>query len=113
MHNLPADSVTLLSDPNPAPGAPPAVTLEALAEEVTNPFAIVTGVDPEDAEVIRQLAPEAYQALTFRAVRDEDYREIAERLPWVQRAGATARWTGSWLTELVTADPLGSFELPP
>ena len=44
------------------------------------------------------VAPEAFRAVTYRAVRPEDYAEAAERLPWVQRAGATFRWTGSWLT---------------
>ena len=64
------------------------------------------------SSVVKQMAPEAFRAEPLRAVRDEDYREIAERLlPWVQRAGATARWTGSWLTEFATADPLGAFFL--
>lgn len=108
--NLPADSITSLTDPEPDPAAPPPPTI-TLAEAVSNPFAVTSGTDPEDPALIKQLAPEAFRAVTFRAVRDEDYREIAERLDWVQRAGARARWTGSWLTEFVTPDPLGSFEL--
>ncbi|MEE8523775.1 MAG: hypothetical protein V3T72_07565 [Thermoanaerobaculia bacterium] len=107
--NLAADTVTVLTDPDP--DAPPEPTLDGVAAAVTNPFAITSGVDPEAPEVVKQLAPEAFQAETWRAVRDEDYREIAERLPWVQRAGASARWTGSWLTEFVTADPLGEYRL--
>lgn len=111
--NLPADTVTLLDDPNPPPSIP-WPTLTAIADAVTNPFPITDGLNPETLEVIKQLAPEAFKAEPLRAVRDEDYREIAERLlPWVQRAGATARWTGSWLTEFATADPLGSFVLSP
>lgn len=78
---------------------------------VNNPFAIINGAAPEAAEVVKQLAPEAFRALTFRAVRPEDYAEIAERLPWVQRAGARNRYTGSWLSTFVTADPLNAFEL--
>lgn len=109
--NLPADTVTILTDPDPNP-AVAWPTLGTIAHAVTNPFAITTGVDPEAPDVIKQLAPEAFRAEPLRAVRDEDYREIAERLlPWVQRAGATARWTGSWLTEFATADPLGAFSL--
>ncbi len=109
--NLPADTVTILDDPDPNP-AVSWPTLAAIADSVTNPFPITTGVDPEPPEVIKQLAPEAFRAEPLRAVRDEDYREIAERLlPWIQRAGATARWTGSWLTEFATADPLGAFFL--
>src|SRR5262249_21033793 len=35
------------------------------------------------------------------------YREVVEKgLPWVQRAGATFRWTGSWLTGFVAVDPV-------
>jgi hypothetical protein len=111
--NVPADTVTRLNDPNPTPPfAWP--TLTPLAESVTNPFAVTSGVDPEPLAVIQQLAPEAFKAEPLRAVRDEDYREIAERLlTWVQRAGASARWTGSWLSEFATADPLGSFTLSP
>jgi hypothetical protein len=106
--NLPADSVTILVDPSGSSSAP---TLSGLATGVRNPFAIISGVDPEDAEVVRQLAPEAFQVETFRAVRDEDYRAHAEKVEGVQRAGARARWTGSWLTEFVTVDPLRSFSL--
>ena len=78
---------------------------------MTNPFAITTGIDPEDAVSAKQLAPEAFRAETFRAVRDEDYRAYAERIPGVQQAGAKARWTGSWLSEFVTIDPAGAFSL--
>jgi predicted phage baseplate assembly protein len=87
--------------------------LAGVLDAVTNPLPIASGVDPEDAEAIKQLAPEAFRAVTFRAVRPEDYAEIAERLPFVQRAGASFRWTGSWLSAFVTADPLGSFQLSP
>ena len=106
--NLPADSVTAMADPSGLSSAP---TLSAVAAGVRNPFGITTGVDPEDAAVVRQLAPEAFQVETFRAVRDEDYAQHAEKVEGVQRAGARARWTGSWLTEFVTIDPLNAFSL--
>ena len=106
--NLPADSVTAIADPSGLSSAP---TLSTAATGVRNPFAITTGVDPEDAAVVRQLAPEAFQVETFRAVRDEDYAQHAEKVEGVQRAGARARWTGSWLTEFVTIDPLNAFSL--
>ena len=77
-------------------------------EAVTNPLPAEGGLAPETAAEVRQLAPEAFRALTYRAVRPEDYGEAAERLPWVQRAGATLRWTGSWLTLFATPDPLGA-----
>jgi len=107
--NLPADTVVNLRNPEDEAQADLASVLDA----VTNPLPITSGVDPEDPAVIKQLAPEAFRAITFRAVRPEDYAEIAERLPWVQRAGARFRWTGSWLSVFVTPDPLGSFELSP
>jgi hypothetical protein len=105
--NLPADTITNLVNPSNGTEA----DLAAILDGVTNPLAITGGADPEDAEVIKQLAPEAFRAITFRAVRPEDYAETAERLPGVQRAGARFRWTGSWLSVFVTADPVGSFEL--
>jgi Baseplate J-like protein len=107
--NLPKDTVTLIADPNPT--IPPAPTLAGIANRVTNPFAITTGVDPERADSAKQLAPEAFRAETLRAVRDEDYRAHAERVTGVQQAGAKARWTGSWLSEFVTVDPAGGFSL--
>jgi hypothetical protein len=107
--NLPADTIMNLT--NPANEAQADLAGELAA--VTNPLSLTSGVDPERAEAIKQLAPEAFRAVTFRAVRPEDYEEIAERLPFVQRAGARFRWTGSWLSTFVTADPLGSFQLSP
>jgi hypothetical protein len=78
---------------------------------VTNPIPASGGVDPETAEEVRQTAPDAFRALTYRAVRSEDYAEAVERLDWVQRAGASFRWTGSWLTAVVAPDPRGAFAL--
>ena len=72
---------------------------------VTNPFAVDSGVEPQSRTEILQLAPEAWQATAYRAVRPEDYAEALERLPWVARAGAGLRWTGSWLTLFATPDP--------
>jgi hypothetical protein len=77
-------------------------------QSVTNPLPASDGADPETPQQVKQLAPEAFRAVTYRAVRPEDYAEAAERLPWVQRAGATFRWTGSWLTAYVTPDPKGA-----
>jgi hypothetical protein len=107
--NLPADTIVNLTNPlNDAE-----TDLAGVLSAVTNPLPVDSGVDPEEAEAIKQIAPEAFRAVTFRAVRPEDYAEIAERLPFVQRAGASFRWTGSWLSAFATADPLGSFHLSP
>lgn len=85
----------------------------ATVVSVVNPLPVTGGLDPETAEDIKKLAPDAFRAITYRAVRPEDYAEQAERLPWVQRAGATFRWTGSWLTAFVTADPRDAVSLAP
>ena len=99
--NVAADTLTVLQ-PQPA-----------FVRSITNPLAAWGGADPEGPDHIRIRAPEAFRAVTFRAVRPEDYAEAAERLPWVQKAGAAFRYTGSWLTAFVTPDPLDSFGITP
>lgn len=94
--NVPADSIT---------GFDPSLSF---VQAVTNPLAVTNGLDPETPQDVRQLAPEAFRGVTYRAVRPEDYAEAAERLAWVQHAGATFRWTGSWLSAFVTPDPRGA-----
>ncbi len=98
--NVAADSIQSL---------PPSV----LGISITNPLPSSGGWDAETPEELRQLATEAFRAITYRAVRPEDYAEAAERLPWVQKAGAAFRWTGSWLTAFVTPDPKGKVTLDP
>jgi hypothetical protein len=84
-----------------------------IVTRVTNPLSAVNGTDPETPQQIRQLAPEAFRAVTFRAVRPEDYAEALARLNWVRRAGAAFRWTGSWLAAYATPDPRGSVTVTP
>jgi hypothetical protein len=79
---------------------------------VTNPFPAAGGADAEPNDQVRRLAPYAFRARQFRAVRPEDYNGAAQTLPWVQRAGTAFRWTGSWLTVFTTVDPLGTTVLP-
>jgi hypothetical protein len=87
---------------------PPGLTLAA----VTNALPATDGEDTETLTEVRQLAPDAFRVLTYRAVRPDDYAEAAERLPWVQRAGASFRHTGSWLSAFTTPDPRGLPTLP-
>jgi predicted phage baseplate assembly protein len=98
--NLAADSITRF-DPATA----------TMLTAVTNPFAATGGADQELNETVRRLAPQAFRAVQFRAVRPEDYVAAAQTLDWVERAGTTFRWTGSWLTVFTTADPLGSEQI--
>jgi predicted phage baseplate assembly protein len=83
----------------------------SIVTAVTNPFAATGGADQEPNETVQRLAPQAFRAKQFRAVRPEDYQEAATRLSWVQRAGTAFRWTGSWLTVFTTADPKGSEQI--
>ncbi|MBV8773724.1 MAG: baseplate J/gp47 family protein, partial [Deltaproteobacteria bacterium] len=103
--NVAADSITNV-DPTDA-------TAMATIKAVTNPFAAAGGADEESGEQVRRLAPQAFRARQFRAVRPEDYEAAAELLPWVLKAGTTYRWTGSWLTVFTTADPRGSQRISP
>jgi hypothetical protein len=79
-----------------------------LVERVTNPFPAGGGADMETDEQVRRRAPQAFRTRQFRIVRPEDYVAAAQSLPWVQRAGTTFRWTGSWLTVFTAADPRGA-----
>ena len=84
-----------------------AVLAPALAiEAITNPMPAFGGTDPEDIEVARRDAPQAFRTQQ-RAVTAADYAAVSERRADVQRAAATFRWTGSWYTVFVTADRVG------
>ncbi|WP_204141054.1 hypothetical protein [Halomicronema sp. CCY15110] len=97
--NVSADSLTHFMGP------------EGLIASVTNPLPVTEAQAPESIEQVRQLAPDAFREVTFRAVQPADYSEAVERLDWVQRAGTTFRWTGSWLTAFTTPDPKGAVTL--
>src|SRR5262249_26679518 len=99
--NVAADTIVRVE-----PGAP------AFVNSVNNPFRAEGGADPEPDQRVRRLAPQAFRAKQFRAVRTGDYEKAAETLPWVQRAGTVFRWTGSWLTVFTTPDPKASEFVP-
>jgi hypothetical protein len=102
--NLAPDSVTVLALEG-------GVAELAYATAVTNPLPITDGRNEIDAETVRIDAPEAFRALPLRAVRSEDYQSILERIDFVERAHSLTRWTGSWSTDFVAADPRGGFAL--
>jgi hypothetical protein len=83
----------------------------ALISSARNPCAVRDGADAESAEHVRRMAPQAFRALQFRAVRPEDYEAAAQSLPWVQKAGTSFRWTGSWLTVFTAVDPKGGAQI--
>lgn len=80
-------------------------------EKISNQLVAANGKDGEALNHIRQSAPQAFRTITYRAVKPEDYAEAAERLQWVQKAGAVFRWTGSWHTAFVTPDPKNAVAL--
>ena len=94
--NVPADTITIVATAN---GAQHPVT------SCTNPFPATGGADAETPQQVRDRAPQAFRANPLRVVRASDYIAAARSLPWVQQAGTTFRWTGSWLTALTAADP--------
>ncbi len=73
---------------------------------VRNPLPAVGGTDPESIESARLLAPTTFRRQE-RAVTPADYAEIALRHGEVQRAAATFRWTGSWITVFLSIDRHG------
>ncbi|HEX7318181.1 MAG TPA: putative baseplate assembly protein [Pyrinomonadaceae bacterium] len=82
------------------------VTDDTRITSVTNPLPARGGQDAESIEHVRQSAPSAFRTQE-RAITPEDYAEVAGRHSQVQRAAATVRWTGSWLTIFLTVDRLG------
>jgi hypothetical protein len=94
-----AETITEFTDPltgKPVPGV----------SAVRNPLPAQGGQDPESLEEVRQFAPQAFR-VQERAVTEEDWEEVAQRHPEVQKAAARFRWTGSWLTVFVTIDRKG------
>jgi hypothetical protein len=98
--NVAPDTVTALS---------PAAS--ALVRAATNPFPAAGGGDAETAQQVRDRAPEQFRARPLRIVKPIDYEQAARGLPWVQAAGTTFHWTGSWLTVFTAADPRASEEV--
>lgn len=104
--NLGPDTLTLA---HPASAAPWLVS-------VTNPAPASGGRDLESGNHARRVAP-ANLRQPLVAVSADDYQTAAVSLtqsngaPLVQRASANFRWTGSWLTVNVSADPIGTEQL--
>ena len=84
---------------------------------VTNPVPAIGGRDLESADHARRIAPATFRQ-PLSAVTADDYETAAGSLagpnggPVIQRANASFRWTGSWLTVTLSADPIGTEGLP-
>jgi hypothetical protein len=97
--NIPADAIT---------NVPPGQTQAPLIVSCTNPFPATGGAGAETLTQVRDRAPQKFRVQPLRVVTAGDYAAAAQSLPWVQQAGTTFRWTGSWLTALTSANPVGS-----
>ena len=79
---------------------------------VTNPVPATGGRDRESREQARRIAPATFEK-PLVAVTAGDYQAAsveftdANNAQPIQRANASFRWTGSWLTVLLTLDPKG------
>ena len=80
------------------------VTAGGIVVGARNPLPAAGGTEPEPIADVRRFAPVAFRTQE-RAVTADDYARVAERQPEVQKAAASFRWTGSWRTVFVTADP--------
>ncbi len=76
----------------------------------TNPLPATGGSDPETNDQIRRRAPQAFMTQE-RAITMADYEAVAERNSLVENAVATLRWTGSWYTVFISAEPKGAGNL--
>jgi predicted phage baseplate assembly protein len=84
-------------------------TLDGISIGVRNPMPATGGTDPETTDQARLLAPHSFRRVLARAVTPADYATIIEHdFPEVQRANATARFTGSHTEMLVAVDQLGA-----
>lgn len=80
-------------------------------DTVRQPLPALGGVDAETIPHVRELAPEAFRAVQFRAVTVADWEEVARRHPAVAAAKASFRWTGSWFTVFVAIQPADAADL--
>jgi predicted phage baseplate assembly protein len=73
----------------------------------TNPLPAEGGVDPETNSQIQTRAPQAFLTQE-RAITMQDYVNVVEQNPLIEDAAATLRWTGSWYTVFLTAEPVNN-----
>lgn len=81
-------------------------TTDGRISAVRNPMPAEGGSEAEDREEVRLYAPQAFRTQE-RAVTAQDYADMAQRHPDIQKAVATLRWTGSWKTVFITVDRKG------
>ncbi len=79
--------------------------LSGLQLRPRNPISAAGGIEPEETDRVRLFAPYAFRTDLQRAITAEDYAELAQRHPQVQKAMAVLRWTGAWYEVNIAIDP--------
>jgi hypothetical protein len=85
---------------------------------VTNPIAATGGRDFESSDHARRIGPATFKQPVV-AVTNADYQSAAMKFAGangngsIQRANATFRWSGSWLSVTLGVDPSGAETLSP
>jgi predicted phage baseplate assembly protein len=102
---LPSDFVASVSGQQQTVGLLHAATSLGITR-VWNPLPAGGGIDPEEPDHVRFMAPWAFRTQE-RAVTAPDYAVVAEQHHGVQKAAGRIRWTGSWYTAFVTVDRVG------
>ncbi|HEX4860606.1 MAG TPA: hypothetical protein VFV07_05180, partial [Rhizomicrobium sp.] len=78
-----------------------------------NPIAASGGTAREPTADVRLLAPYVFKDVRERAIIADDYAELADRNPALQRAAAELAWMGSWYEARVAVDPEHTETAPP
>ena len=106
--NIGAGSLNLPRPDSPAPWL----------DSVTNPLPATGGRDLESRDHARRIGPATFHN-PLVAVTADDYQAAAAAFTdssgksAIQRANASFRWTGSWLTVTGAVDPIGAAGLTP
>ena len=83
------------------------VVADSTIATCTNPLPATGGIDAETNAQICRRAPQAFLTQE-RAVIRQDYVNVVEQNPQVEDAAAELRWTGSWYTVFIAAEPVGN-----
>lgn len=75
-----------------------------------NPLAACGGTDAEPVADAKLFAPHAYARVLERAVRAEDYAQIAMADTRIEGANASLAWTGAWYEATVALDAYAAAE---
>ncbi len=86
------------------------VLADSMISGCTNPLPASGGIPPETNVQICRRAPQSFLTQE-RAITMPDYVNVTEQNPQIEDAAAVARWTGSWYTIFITAEPLNNGNL--